>query len=114
MHSFEVHSNESACSKKVCLGMEKVHCYIFDSWFASNSSSDYEVDVDYNIFGMVKTKSKYFCKYSISNMTKDWPGESYLVLNRNPILPGDNPLVDIDYKYNSHKVLSFSLRRVQG
>ena len=25
MHSFEVHSNESACRKKVCLGMEQVH-----------------------------------------------------------------------------------------
>ena len=24
MHSFEVHSNESACRKKVCLGMEQV------------------------------------------------------------------------------------------
>ena len=24
MHSFEVHSNESACRKKVCLGLEQV------------------------------------------------------------------------------------------
>ena len=26
MHSFEVHSNESACRKKVCLGLEQVLC----------------------------------------------------------------------------------------
>ena len=27
-HSFEVHSNESACRKKVCLGLEQVECSI--------------------------------------------------------------------------------------
>ena len=27
MHSFEVHSNESACRKKVRLGLEQVHIY---------------------------------------------------------------------------------------
>ena len=28
MHSFEVHSNESACRKKVPLGLEQVSCFI--------------------------------------------------------------------------------------
>ena len=38
---------------------------------------------------------------------KDWPGGSYLVLKSTPRFPGESPLLDIGYKYNSNKVLGF-------
>ena len=38
---------------------------------------------------------------------KDFSGGLYLVLNSTPIFPGDIPLVEIEYKYNSRKVLGF-------
>ena len=38
---------------------------------------------------------------------KDWPGGSYLVMKSTPILPGERPLLDIGYKYNSRNVLGF-------
>ena len=38
---------------------------------------------------------------------KDFSGGLYLVLNSTPIFPGDIPLVAIEYKYNSRKVLGF-------
>ena len=38
---------------------------------------------------------------------KDWPGGSYIVMNINPIFPGEIPLLAIGYKYNSRKVLGF-------
>ena len=41
------------------------------------------------------------------NLTKDWPGGSDLVLRSKPMLSGDKMLMDIGYKYNAHKILSF-------
>ena len=38
---------------------------------------------------------------------KDWPGGSYLVLKVTPRFPGERPLLNIWYKYNSSKVLVF-------
>ena len=59
------------------------------------------------LIGMVKTNTKGLCKETIEKLTKDWPGGSYLVLRSNHMVPGDRPLIDIGYKYNSRKVLSF-------
>ena len=42
---------------------------------------------------------------------KEWLGGSYLVMNGNPRVPGDIPLVSIRYKYNSRKTLVFMLLR---
>ena len=38
---------------------------------------------------------------------KDWPGGSYLVMKSTARFPGEIPLLDILYKYNSRKVLGF-------
>ena len=59
------------------------------------------------LIGMVKTNTKGFCKETIENLTKDWPGGSYLVLRSKPMLPGYRPIIVIGYKYNVQKVLSF-------
>ena len=48
-----------------------------------------------------------FCKDTIENLTKDWPGGSYLMLRSKPMVPGVRPLIDIGYRYNARKVLSF-------
>ena len=59
------------------------------------------------LIGLVKTNTKGLCKDIIENLTKDWPGGSYLVLRRNHMVPGVRPLIDIGYKYNVQKFLSF-------
>ena len=38
---------------------------------------------------------------------KYWPGGSYLLLKSTPRFPGESPILAIDYKYNSRKVLGF-------
>ena len=40
-------------------------------------------------------------------MTKNWPGRFYLMLRSKHTMPGDRPIIDIDHKYNSQKVLYF-------
>ena len=59
------------------------------------------------LIGMVKTNTKGLCKETIENLTKKWPGGSYLVLRSKPMVPGGRPLIAIGYKYNARKVLSF-------
>ena len=59
------------------------------------------------LIGMGKTNTKGFCKETIEKLTKDWPGGSYLVLRRKPMVPRGRPLIAIGYEYNAHKVLSF-------
>ena len=73
-------------------------CFIFDSWFASNKLPDSMMYVDTNMVGMVETNMKVFYNYTIDNLTKDWPGDSYLVLNRNYILTGDKNIICFEYK----------------
>ena len=58
------------------------------------------------LIGMVKTNTKGFCKETIEKLTKDWPGVSYLVLRRKPMVPGGRTLIAIGYKYNAQKFLS--------
>ena len=59
------------------------------------------------LIGMVKKNTKGLCKDTIENLTKDWPGDSYLVLRSNTMEPGDRTHIAIAYKYNARKVLSF-------
>ena len=65
------------------------------------------MDVGADMIGMVKTKTKRFCKETIDNMKKYWTGGSYLVLKRKYVLPGDRSLIAIGYEYNVRKVLYF-------
>ena len=56
---------------------------------------------------MVKKNTKIFCKKTIEKLKNYWPGGSHLVLRSKPVVPGDRPLIDIGYKYNTRKVLYF-------
>ena len=82
-------------------------CFIFDSWFSSKKLSEAVMDVVTEMIGIVKTNKKVFCKDTINNITKYWPGGSYLVLRSKPMLPRGRPLIAIVYKYNTRTVLSF-------
>ena len=82
-------------------------CYLFDSWFASKKAAEAAMELGVELIGMVKTNTKGFCKNTIEELTKDWPGGSYIVLRSKPMVPGCRPLIAIGYKYNARKVLSF-------
>ena len=62
-------------------------CFLFDNCFVSKKAAEAEMEVGANFIGMVKTNTKVFCKETIEKLTKDWPGSSYLVLRRNPMVP---------------------------
>ena len=64
-------------------------------------------EVGAKLIGMVKTNTKGFYKETIEKLTKGWPGGSYLVLRRKPMVPGDRTLIAISYNYNARNVLSF-------
>ena len=65
------------------------------------------MEVGAKLIGMVKTDAKGFCKETIYNLTKNWPGGSYLVLRSNPMLPVIRPIIDIGYKYNVKNIIYF-------
>ena len=47
-------------------------------------------------------------------MTKDQPGGYYIVLKRSSTLTRDRMIIDIGYKYNLRKVLSFIATEDRG
>ena len=65
------------------------------------------MDVGTEMIGMVKKNTRGFCKDNIENLTKDWPGGSYLVFRINPMVPRGRLLPAIGYKYTTRKVLYF-------
>ena len=82
-------------------------CFIVDSWFPSKKLAEAAMEVGDELIGIVKTNTKGFCKETIENITKDWPGSSYLMLRSKPMVPVGRPLLAIGYKYNTWKVLYF-------
>ena len=89
-------------------------CFLFDSWFTSKKAAESAMELGAELIVMVKTNTKGFCKEKIEKLTKDWPGGSYLVLRSKPMVPGGRPLIDIGYKYNARKVLSFIVTENAG
>ena len=65
------------------------------------------MEVGAELVGIFKTNTKGLCKETIENLTKDWPGGSYLVLMSKPMVPWGRPLIVIGYKYNAREFLSF-------
>ena len=80
-------------------------CLNFDVWFVSKRSDEFVKDIGDDLVGIFQTSAKGVCKYTIKNTVKNFPGVSYRVFNIIPMVPRDSPLVDIEYKYNSHKAL---------
>ena len=98
-------ATKGICQKSIKGGTKD--CFHFDSWFASKKTVEDLMEVGDESIGMVKKNTKIFCKETIEKLTKDWLGGSYLVLRSKPMVPADRPLIDIGYKYNARKVLSF-------
>ena len=65
------------------------------------------MDVVSSIIGMFKTNTKGLYKETIENLTGDWSGGPYLMLNRNSVVPWGRTLLSIGYKYNTQKFLYF-------
>ena len=82
-------------------------CFLFGSRFSSKELAEYVMGVGADSIGMVKTNTKGLCMYNIKKHTQDCPGGSYLVLRSKPMVPRGRPLIEIGYKYNARKVLSF-------
>ena len=82
-------------------------CLLFDSWFASKKAAESAMEVDVELIGTVKTNTKGFCKETIENITKYWPGGSYVVLRIKPMVTGDRPIIAISYKHDERKFLPF-------
>ena len=80
-------------------------CFFFDSWFASKKAEEAAMEMGADIIGMLKTNTKGFFKETIEKLTKYCPGGSYLVLSRNPMVPGYRPIIAIGYKYNVPNIL---------
>ena len=89
-------------------------CFLFDSWFASKKAAEAAMELGAELIGMVKTNTKGFCKDTIEKFTKNWPGGSYLVLRSKHMVTGGRTLIDIGYKYNTRKVLSFIVKDNSG
>ena len=70
-------------------------CFLFYSWFYFKETAEAAMDVGVDRVGMVKTNTKGFCKETIGNPKKDWPGGSHLVLKRKSTVTGDRPLIAI-------------------
>ena len=65
------------------------------------------MDVGTDIFGIVKTNKKGFCKDTTENMTNYWSRVSYLMLNIKTSVHGDRLIIVIRYKYASPKIPHF-------
>ena len=86
---------------------EKNYTYFSGSWFSGLKTAEDVIAEGVDYCGPVKTSHKGFCIPTLENLTKYWPGGSYLVLKSTQIFPGDIPLMPIGHKYNSRKVLGF-------
>ena len=89
---------------KGCEQLTSNETYFADIWFSSIKMAEESMSAGVNSCGLVKTTHKVFCLATLENLMKDCPGGSYIVMNSTPIFPGERPLLDIEYKYNSRKV----------
>ena len=55
------------------------------------------------MIGMIKTKTKGFCKETIEELTNNCPEYFYLVLRRKPMIPGGRPITNTGCKYNTQE-----------
>ena len=71
------------------------YCLLFNSLFSSKKAVESAAYIGVDLIGMMKTNTKRFCKDTIEGLTKYWPGGSYMVLRRKPMVTGERPLLGI-------------------
>ena len=100
-------TNRLAIATKGCGQLTSNNTYFSDIWFSSVKTAEEMAAAGVDYCRPVKTNNKGFCLASLEQLTKDWPGGSYLVLKSTPRFTDKRPLLAIGYKYNSRKVLGF-------
>ena len=75
--------------------------------FAYKKAAEAATEIGAEFIDIVKKNTKGFCKEAIENITKDWPGGSYLLLRSKPMVPGYRLIIAIGYNYNARKFLYF-------
>ena len=80
-------------------------CFLFDSWFSLKIALEAATSIGVDFIGMAKASTKRFFKATIEGLTKDWTDGSYILLGSKPMVPGERPLLAIEYKCNYRKVL---------
>ena len=88
-----IEATKGVCQKSIKGGTKD--CFLFDSLLTSKKSEEDAIEVGAKLVGMAKTNTKGFFKETIENITKDWPGGSYLVLRSKPMVTGDRPLIAV-------------------
>ena len=58
-----------------------------------------------DMIGIVKINTKLLCSDTTKNLTKDFPGGYYLLLEIKYTVPRYRPLISIGYNHNSQKVI---------
>ena len=64
-------------------------------------------DIGAYMLVMVKTNTKGLFKDTTNNLTRDYTGGSYPMLKRKSTVTRNMPLIAIDYKYSTRKVIYF-------
>ena len=71
------------------------------------------MDIGAEFILFLNNNTNVFCTEKTNNMAKDLPEGYNLLLNINPMMPGDRTLLDIGYNFNFWKVLSFITKEVK-
>ena len=78
-----------------------------DSWFSGMKIAEEAMAEGVYYFGHVKKSHKGVFLATFEKSTKECLGQSHLVMNINPRVPGDIPLMYIGHIYRSQKILGF-------
>ena len=70
------------------------------------------MDIGAEFILFLNNNTNVFCTGKTNNMAKYLPEGYNLLLNINPMMPGDRTLLDIGYNFNFWKVLSFITKEV--
>ena len=101
-------------SKKGFLQLTSNYNYFADRWFSGVKTTEEAMAAGVGVCELAETSHKVFSIATLEKMMKDWPVESYIVINSTPIVTGDIPHIEIGYKYNYRKALWFIYTRWAG
>ena len=90
--------NRLMMTTKWCVQLTSNDTYFTDSWFSGVRTGQEVMDERVEYCGTLKTSRKGFCLATLENLMKDCPGGSYLILEINPRVSADIPIMDIGYK----------------
>ena len=91
----------NACMKRLsiatkgCDQLTSNYTYFADIWFSSVEMAEETMAVGVDYCGLAKINQKGFCLATLENLTKYWPGGSYIVMKSTPRVPGVRPLMTI-------------------